>query len=62
MLAKHLEGSALVDRMALHEYSLRALRDGAAPGADDRCRRSRGETERGFALTEAYVLERTGAP
>ena len=31
MLAKHLEGSALVDRMALHEYSLRALRDGAAP-------------------------------
>src|SRR5262249_20750660 len=39
-----------------------SIRQGAAPGADDRCRRSRGETERGFALTEAYAAERAGAP
>jgi uncharacterized protein len=39
-----------------------SIRPGAAPGPDDRCRRSRGETERGFALTEAYALERTGGP
>jgi urea carboxylase-associated protein 2 len=38
------------------------ISDGAAPGADDRCRRSRGECERGFALTEAYAAERGGAP
>jgi urea carboxylase-associated protein 2 len=38
-----------------------AIRAGAPPAADDRCRRSRGETERGFALTEAYVAEALGA-
>jgi urea carboxylase-associated protein 2 len=37
------------------------IRAGAPPAADDRCRRSRGETERGFALTEAYVVEAYGA-
>jgi urea carboxylase-associated protein 2 len=34
-----------------------SIRAGAPPAADDRCRRSRGETERGFALTEAYLRE-----
>ncbi len=38
-----------------------SLYDGPPPAADDRCRLSRPENGRGFALTEAYVAERGGA-
>jgi urea carboxylase-associated protein 2 len=38
-----------------------SIRAGRPSAADDRCRKSRGETERGFALTEAYAAERAGA-
>jgi len=36
------------------------ISDGPAAPADDRCRLSRPENGRGFALTEAYAAERTG--
>jgi uncharacterized protein len=38
-----------------------AISDGPPPSADDLCRRSRPENERGFALTEAYAAEMEGA-
>jgi uncharacterized protein len=38
-----------------------AIFDGPPPGADDPCRLSRPENERGFALTEAYAAEMEGA-
>ena len=38
-----------------------SLFEGPAPAPDDPCRISRPETERGFALTEAYVAELRGA-
>jgi urea carboxylase-associated protein 2 len=37
------------------------LFEGPGPEPDDPCRIARPETERGFALTEAYVAERRGA-
>jgi urea carboxylase-associated protein 2 len=38
-----------------------ALSEGPAASSDDPCRITRPETERGFALTEAYVAEQRGA-
>jgi urea carboxylase-associated protein 2 len=38
-----------------------SIRAGRPAADDDRCRKSRGETERGFALTEAYAAEKAGA-
>jgi urea carboxylase-associated protein 2 len=37
-----------------------SIRRGPPPGADDACRLSRAENERGFALTAAYLDERAG--
>jgi hypothetical protein len=37
------------------------LSEGPAASPDDPCRIARPETERGFALTEAYVAEQRGA-
>jgi uncharacterized protein YcgI (DUF1989 family) len=37
-----------------------SIKDGPPPPADDRCRLSRPENGRGFALTEAYVEEMRG--
>ena len=39
-----------------------AVRQGPPPRADDPCRRSRPENDRCFALTEAYAIEKAGAP
>ena len=44
----------------LVELSIRAAVPSERPGADDRCRTSRPENARGFALTEAYALEVEG--
>ena len=41
--------------------AIRASAPYERPGPDDRCRRSRPENGRGFALTEAYVRELAGA-
>jgi urea carboxylase-associated protein 2 len=39
-----------------------AIRAGAPAGPDDPCRASRPENERGFTLTNAYAVEKAGAP